>query len=71
VAQGIKYMNSFGIIHRDLKPDNIMFTDSSQNSGIKIIDFGLTKTLAPNEKVSEGMGTITYVAPEVISRKTL
>jgi hypothetical protein len=69
VAQGIKYMNSFGIIHRDLKPDNIMFTDSSQNSGIKIIDFGLTKTLAPNEKVSEGMGTITYVAPEVISRK--
>jgi len=69
VAQGVKYMNSFGIIHRDLKPDNIMFTDSSPNAGVKIIDFGLTKTLAPNERVVDGMGTITYVAPEVISRK--
>lgn len=69
VAQGIKYMNSFGIIHRDIKPENIMMTDSSESAGIKIIDFGLTKTLAPGEKLAEGMGTITFVAPEVITRK--
>jgi hypothetical protein len=69
VAQGIKYMNSYGIIHRDIKPENIMITDNSDNPGVKIIDFGLTKTLAPDERLFEGMGTITYVAPEVISRK--
>ena len=69
VAQGIKYMNSFGVIHRDIKPENVMLSDDSENAAIKIIDFGLTKTLAPNEKLSDGIGTMTYVAPEVISRK--
>jgi len=61
-------MHKIHYIHRDIKPDNIMFTDNSENSGIKIIDFGLTKTLSPNEKVNEGMGTISYVAPEVLSK---
>jgi Ca2+-binding EF-hand superfamily protein len=69
VAQGIKYMNSFGIIHRDIKPENIMLTNSEENAGIKIIDFGLTKTLSPSETLNEGMGTISYVAPEVVLRK--
>lgn len=69
VAQGIKYMNSFGTIHRDIKPENIMFTDMDENPGIKIIDFGLTKTLSPSETLNEGMGTITFVAPEVVLRK--
>jgi serine/threonine protein kinase len=69
VAQGIKYMNSFGIIHRDIKPENIMFTNPEENAAIKIIDFGLTKTLSPNETLNEGMGTISYCAPEVVLRK--
>jgi len=65
----IKYLNSYGVIHRDLKPENIMLTDKSDNPIIKIIDFGLTRTLAPGERLSEGFGTITYVAPEVLTRK--
>jgi calcium/calmodulin-dependent protein kinase I len=69
VAQGIKYINSFCIIHRDLKPENIMFSNNSDKYCVKIIDFGLSKILSPNEKLSEGMGTLRYVSPEVLTRK--
>jgi serine/threonine protein kinase len=33
------------------------------------MDFGLSKILGPNEKVNDGYGTLTYVAPEVLTRK--
>lgn len=69
IGSVIKYLNSYGVLHRDLKPENIMLTDKSDNPVIKIIDFGLTRTLAPGEKIADGFGTITYVAPEVLTRK--
>ena len=68
VALGISYLNSFGIVHRDLKPENIMLIDKSENSNIKIIDFGMTKTVAPDEKMDDRLGTINYVAPEVLKK---
>jgi len=70
IGSVIKYINSYGVIHRDLKPENIMLADkSSENPQIRIIDFGLTRTLAADEKLADGFGTITYVAPEVLTRK--
>ena len=45
-----------------------MLKEKGDLNSLKIIDFGLTKTLAPNEKLAEGMGTLTFVAPEVIQR---
>lgn len=32
-------------MHRDLKPDNILFLNTSENSDVRIIDFGLSKKL--------------------------
>lgn len=69
IGSVIKYLNSYGVIHRDLKPENIMLSDKSDNPILKIIDFGLTRTLAPGERLADGFGTITYVAPEVLTRK--
>jgi Ca2+-binding EF-hand superfamily protein len=69
VALGVNYLNSLGIIHRDLKLENIMFIDNSQDSNVKIIDFGLTKTMAPGEKAYDKLGTLYYIAPEVIKVK--
>jgi hypothetical protein len=68
IGSVIKYLDSFGIVHRDLKPENIMLSDKSENPEIIIIDFGLAKTLAKDEKLKDGSGTITYVAPEVLVR---
>ena len=56
----------FGVIHRDLKPENVLLTSSSDDSDIRILDFGLSKISTPNEKCTEPYGTLTYCAPEII-----
>ena len=68
LASGVKYLHQYGIVHRDLKPDNIMITQQNEFGVIKIMDFGLSKIVSPNEKMVEGYGTLSYVAPEVLLR---
>jgi len=69
LASGLDYLHNYGIIHRDLKPDNIMMTEKSVNGEIKIMDFGLSKMMHYDEKVADGFGTLSFVAPEVLIRK--
>lgn len=69
LAEGLKYLHSYGIIHRDIKPDNIMMTDTSPSAKLKIMDFGLSKLMHYGEKVVDGFGTLSFVAPEVLQRK--
>ena len=68
LASGVKYLHQYGIVHRDLKPDNIMITQQNDSGVIKIMDFGLSKIVSPHEKMIEGYGTLSYVAPEVLLR---
>ena len=68
MANGVNYLHNFGIIHRDLKPENTMMHDSSDNSIVKIVDFGLSKILGVTEKSNEAYGTLSYAAPEVIMK---
>ena len=68
IASGVKYLHQYGIVHRDLKPDNIMITQQNDFGVIKIMDFGLSKIVSPNESMADGYGTLSYVAPEVLLR---
>ena len=68
IANGIKYLHRYGIVHRDLKPDNIMITQQNDYGVIKIMDFGLSKIVSTQEKMVDGYGTLSYVAPEVLLR---
>ncbi|CAN0475927.1 unnamed protein product, partial [Hapterophycus canaliculatus] len=54
-----------GIVHRDLKPENILCGDRIED--IKIADFGLSKMVMPDEIMKMPCGTLTYVAPEVLT----
>jgi serine/threonine protein kinase len=45
-----------------------MITQQNDFGVIKIMDFGLSKILSPNEKMVDGYGTLSYVAPEVLLR---
>jgi serine/threonine protein kinase len=62
-------LHSYKIVHRDLKAENIM----SHNGTYKIIDFGFSKKLQISQEGAEvrntSLGTITTMAPEVMSRK--
>ena len=66
LSTAVYTMHNLGIIHRDLKLTNIVMTDSTLFSDIRILDFGLSKILGPGEKCSESYGTPGYAAPEVI-----
>ena len=59
-------MHNYGIVHRDLKLENIMMTNSSSSSVPKLVDFGLSKMIGPNERAKEPFGTLGYVAPEIL-----
>jgi hypothetical protein len=69
LSSGIKYLHEYGILHRDLKPENIMLTENTENGIVKIMDFGLSTILGPEEKVTDGFGTLSFVAPEVLVRQ--
>ncbi len=45
LAKALKYLHSGAIIHRDLKPSNILV---NSNCAIKLCDFGLVRSLLPN-----------------------
>ena len=68
IASGVKYLQQYGIVHRDLKPNNIMITEQNDFGVIKIMDFGLSKIVSPNERLVDGYGTLSYVAPEILLR---
>lgn len=69
VATALFYLHTYGVAHRDLKPENILMEDDSDNAKLKIVDFGLSKIIGPNETSLDPFGTLSYVAPEVLLQK--
>jgi len=66
IARTVYYLHSYGICHRDLKPENIIMTDSSDQADLRILDFGLSKIIGPEDKMFEPFGTLHYAAPELL-----
>jgi eukaryotic-like serine/threonine-protein kinase len=48
IADALDKAHRQGIVHRDLKPGNVMLT----KSGVKLLDFGLAKVMAPSQPQS-------------------
>jgi serine/threonine protein kinase len=65
LVDAVAYLHSLGIVHRDIKPENILCGDKVHD--VSIADFGLSKLVHPNEVMTMPCGTLTYVAPEVLS----
>ena len=81
IVSAIAYCHEKGICHRDLKPQNILFCDESQNSAIKVVDFGISKIFDPSlsnlqnelkgvynkpKKMDSQIGTVYFISPEII-----
>uniref|UniRef100_A0A8D8IXL4 Stress-activated protein kinase JNK n=1 Tax=Culex pipiens TaxID=7175 RepID=A0A8D8IXL4_CULPI len=60
---GIKHLHSAGIIHRDLKPSNIVVNSECK---LKILDFGLARTVGSHFTMTSYVVTRYYRAPEII-----
>lgn len=66
ILDALIYCHRLGIAHRDIKPENILLTKDDPPIA-KLTDFGLAKMVEPGTFLKTFCGTLTYVAPEVIS----
>ncbi|XP_042472809.1 CDPK-related kinase 3-like isoform X1 [Zingiber officinale] len=57
-----------GVVHRDLKPENFLFATKDECADMKLIDFGLSDFIKPDERLNDIVGSAYYVAPEVLHR---
>ena len=70
LISAVNHLHKKKIVHRDLKPENIVFikTNKKDDIFIKIIDFG-TSISINQEHLTQELGTIYYIAPEVFKNK--
>lgn len=64
----LEYLNKAGFIHRDLKPENILMASETDDTDIKICDFGLVLFDA-REIHTLKSGSPGYIAPEIFENK--
>lgn len=63
ITSGILYLHSLRIVYRDMKPENILLDDQGHT---RISDLGLAIYVSTNESVKGRVGTVGYMAPEVV-----
>ena len=74
VCRSLREAHAMGIVHRDLKPANIMLLNESDQDLVKVLDFGLVKSIAPvadnavlSPEITQSgtfLGSPQYMAPE-------
>ncbi|XP_068661465.1 CDPK-related kinase 1-like [Aristolochia californica] len=64
----VAYCHLQGVVHRDLKPENFLFNTTDVKSPLKVIDFGLSDYVKPDDRLNDIVGSAYYVAPEVLHR---
>lgn len=66
VLEALNAAHAAGLVHRDMKPENVLISDAGE---VKVADFGLTRQAAVDQRTSKVLvGTVSYLAPEVISQ---
>lgn len=63
----LQFLHEKQIAHRDIKPDNIMINKIDDTYlHLKVIDFGFAESFKHNKKFSQVLGSVHYMAPEVL-----
>jgi serine/threonine protein kinase len=71
ICEGVQHAHQKGVIHRDLKPSNLMVADYQGQLLVKVIDFGIAKSMDTHGRGDTGstrmgvpIGTPAYMSPE-------
>ncbi|KAL5284778.1 GRK6 family protein [Megaselia abdita] len=66
VVCGLEHLHQQGIVYRDCKPENILLDDYGH---VRISDLGLAVEIPEGDMVRGRVGTVGYMAPEVIDNE--
>ena len=64
IALAVRHLHNMNIAHRDLKPENLLYKSTSEDSPIKLCDFGFAKL--DNGDLMTPQFTPYYVSPQVL-----
>lgn len=70
LAEGLDHVHAHGLVHRDLKPTNVLV---ARDGTIKLTDFGavILPDMTRITRSGSLVGTIAWMAPEVIAEETV
>lgn len=68
IAAAVEFLHGHRIIHRDIKPENIVISHMDKKVVYKLIDLGYAKELDQGSLASTFVGTLKYLAPELLDR---
>jgi len=64
--EAVLYCHQKKVAHRDIKPENLLLLDETDDTSIKLADFGFAKKVVGDLSLSTLCGTAQYVAPEIL-----
>ena len=64
IAEGLQEAHNQAVVHRDLKPENVFVMP---DGNVKVMDFGIARSLETNTLTVTLVGTPAYMAPEQAS----
>lgn len=67
VLDALAAAHRVGLVHRDIKPENVLIATDGR---VKLADFGLARAVTEVTSTTTGtvLGTVAYLAPELVTR---
>eukprot|EP00903_Cladosiphon_okamuranus_P005793 g5740.t1 len=69
ILNAVRYCHKQQVVHRDIKLENLLWEHPGDDAEPQLVDFGLgVKFSEEDEKFHQDVGSLYYVAPEVLGR---